>query len=71
MGLEIEFDARLGVDPRFGDRLGPYLAALALHPELRAGSIAIYEGGGALVTLSRSTRPYDRVRYERLVAALR
>ena len=71
MGLEIEFDGRLYADPVFADRLEPYVAALAAHPELRARAVAIYEGGGALATLASSHRASDRLRYEQLVAALR
>lgn len=69
MGLEIEFDGRMLSDPRFSDRLEPYLAALWLHPELRQ-SIAIYDGAGALVALSRRRRPAGRDRYEALARLL-
>jgi hypothetical protein len=71
MGLEIEFDGRLSTDPRFGDRLTPYLAALATYPALASRSIAIYEGGGELIRLSESRDPADVKRYRELVAALR
>ena len=71
MGLEIEFDGRLLATPGFVDRLGPYLEVLQRHPELRARSIALFEGGGALLQLSGSPLPADRVRYEQLGRALR
>jgi hypothetical protein len=71
MGLEIEFDGRLLSDPRFGDRLEPYLAELGLHPELKNHSLVIYEGGGALLMLARSTDPIARMRYQALLRALK
>ena len=71
MGLEVEFDGRLYADPRFSDRLGPYLTTLALHPELRALPVVVYEGGGALIHLSRSRLPADREWYRLLSEALR
>ena len=71
MGLELEFDGRLYADPRFGDRLEPYLAALATHPDLQDRSIAVYEGGGALIRLSASHAAADRERYRRLAEALK
>ena len=59
MGLEVEFDGRLFDDPEFTDRLEPYLSTLGSNPELRNRSIAIYDGEGALVSLSRSrTSPF-------------
>lgn len=70
MGLEIEFDGRLLSDPRFSDRLDPYVAQLGMHPELRNHSLVIYEGGGALLALARSTDPIARARYQAFVRAL-
>ena len=71
MGIEVEFDWRLLDDPRFADRLGPYLAALALHPELRARSLAVYDGAGVLAKLSRAHAPPALERYRELCATLR
>jgi Domain of unknown function (DUF4855) len=70
MGLEVEFDGRMFSDSRFADRLAPYLATLERAPDLRARSIAIYEGAGALVRLSRSNDLRYRALYRRLVAVL-
>ncbi|MGE0352269.1 MAG: DUF4855 domain-containing protein [Gemmatimonadales bacterium] len=66
-GLEIELDRRLLTDTLFRHRLDPYLQLLEDHPEARAGSIAIYEGAGALIDLSRSRRAEDRALYERFL----
>jgi hypothetical protein len=71
MGLEIEFDGRLLATPGFGDRLDPYLDVLRRYRQLAARSIAVYEGGGALLALSRSPQPAGRLRYEQLGQALR
>ena len=71
MGLELEFDGRLFSDPRFADRLQPYLAVLEKAPALRRKSLVIYEGAGALIQLSRSSDAAHRGLYERLVAVLR
>ncbi|HXQ27856.1 MAG TPA: DUF4855 domain-containing protein [Gemmatimonadales bacterium] len=70
MGLEIEFDGRVFDDPQFGDRLGPYLSTLASNPELRDRSIAIYDGQGALVSLSRSTAAPLEALYRQMWMAL-
>jgi len=71
MGLEIEFDGRLLSDPRYGDRLDPYLAVLVGHPELRSRPIVIYEGGGALLALSRSQDMARRALYAALANTLK
>jgi hypothetical protein len=71
MGLEIEFDGRLLATPGFGDRLDPYLEVLRRYPQLARRSIAVYDGGGALLALSRSPLPAHRLRYEQLGQALR
>lgn len=71
MGLELEFDRRLFTDSLFRDRLGPYLAAFEGAPDLRNRSIAIYEGAGALIQLSRSADARHRALYHRLVTVLR
>ncbi len=71
MGVELEFDKRMFRSAAFSDRLEPYLAALEAAPDLRARSIAIYEGQGALLELARSRDESYRALYNRLVAALR
>ena len=70
MGLELEFDRRLFSDAKFADRLGPYLAAMESAPDLRRRSIAIYEGAGGLIDLSRRADAASRALYARLVAVL-
>jgi uncharacterized protein DUF4855 len=71
MGLEVEFDARMFSNWLFADRLEPYLAALEGAPDLRSKPIAIYEGAGALIQLSKSRDSWHRALYERLVADLK
>ena len=71
MGLEVELDRRMFSDWRFADRLEPYLAALEGAPDLRTKSVAIYEGAGALIQLSKSRDSWHRALYDRLVATLR
>jgi hypothetical protein len=71
MGLELELDKRLFTDSLFRDRLMPYLTALEHFADLRNRSIAIYEGQGALIQLSRATDAAHRALYERLVKVLR
>ena len=71
MGLELEFDPRLFSSWLFADRLDPYLSALESAPDLRTKPIAIYEGAGALIRLSRSRDAWHRALYERLVTVLR
>lgn len=71
MGLELEFDPRLFGSWQFADRLEPYLSALEGAPDLRTQPIAIYEGAGALIRLSRSRDAWHRALYERLVTILR
>jgi uncharacterized protein DUF4855 len=71
MGLELEFDRRLFSDTSFRARLGPYLDMLGRASDLRSRSIAIYEGGGALIELSRRGDAWHRELYGRLVAILR
>jgi hypothetical protein len=70
MGLEVEFDGRLYADPRFSDRLDPYLVALETHPELRDKAVVLYEGGGGLLRLSRSQVQTDREQYRHLAKSL-
>jgi len=70
MGIEVEFDRRMFNSPVFADRLVPYLAALEAAPDLRGRSIAIYEGGGALIQLSRSRDEWHRALYHRFVKVL-
>jgi hypothetical protein len=69
--VELELDRRLFGDPRFSDRLSPYLAAFEKTPDIRNRSIAIYEGAGALIQLSRSREAAHRALYRRLVSVLR
>jgi len=72
MGLEIEFDARLFTKPdQFADRLDPYLLVLDSAPDVRARSIALFDGAGALVRLSSSADPQYHRRYCGLVKVLR
>ena len=70
MGLEIELDKRLMSDTLFRPRLEPYLQLVEDHPELHQGSLAIYEGSGALIALSRSTTPEDRRSYQRFLQVI-
>jgi len=70
MGIEIEFDRRMFSSAVFADRLVPYLAALEAAPDFRARSIAVYEGGGALIQLSRSRDEWHRALYHRFVKVL-
>ncbi len=70
MGLEIEFNGRLLNDSAYADRLDPYLDALRAAPDLRRASVATYEGGGALLRLSRSRNPQHRAIYCRFVSLL-
>ena len=70
MGIEIEFDRRMFGSAVFADRLVPYLTALEAAPDFRARSIAVYEGGGALIQLSRSHDEWHRALYHRLVRVL-
>lgn len=71
MGVELEFDKRLFSDTLFRHRLEPYLDALERAPDLRNRSVAIYEGAGALIELSRRSDDWHRALYRRLVTALR
>jgi len=70
MGIELEFDRRMFQATPFTDRLLPYLAALEAAPDMRARSIAIYEGAGALLQLARSRDEWHRALYHRLVQTL-
>jgi hypothetical protein len=70
MGIEVEFDRRMFNSTVFADRLVPYLDALEAAPDFRARSIAIYEGGGALIQLSRTHDERHRALYDRLVRVL-
>ena len=63
MGLEIEFDGRLLHDPAYGDRLLPYLSAITADSALQKGSIALYDGGGALGQLASSRNPLYHALY--------
>ena len=70
LGVEIEFNSKMFSDPRYASRLDPYLDMLMAYPALQRRTIAIYDGQGALIRLSRSTAPEDRAQYARLVRAL-
>jgi len=70
LGIEIEFDKRIETAPAFWDRLGPYLSILAVYPKLRARSIALFDGAGALIDLSRGKTLRERALYERLAESL-
>jgi hypothetical protein len=70
MGVELEFDQRLLSDPRYADRLLPYLDRLGAAPELWQHSLALYEGGGALIQLSKSRDPRQRALYRQLAELL-
>ena len=70
MGLELEFDRRLFSDARLTVRLEPYLATFEKASDVRRQGIAIYEGAGALIELSRRRDREYRALYERLVAVL-
>jgi hypothetical protein len=70
MGIEIEFNRRMFAEPEFSDRLDPYLQALEKAPDIRRGSIAVYEGAGALIQLAQSRAGPMRERYRFLVRVL-
>lgn len=72
MGLEIEFNSRLFTQPRpFFGRLDPYLKKIEHDRAARRGSIAVYDGAGALAKLSAETARRYRALYCRLVTVLR
>ncbi|PYO40223.1 MAG: hypothetical protein DMD33_18465 [Gemmatimonadetes bacterium] len=71
LGIELEFNPKMFDQWQFADRLEPYLTVLEGAPDLRARSVAIYEGVGALIRLARSRDPWHRALYSRLVAVLR
>jgi len=70
LGLEIEFDKRLLQSPLFRDRLEPYLSALETNPALVSRGLAVYEGAGALIELSRGKEMWQRALYARFVAVM-
>jgi len=70
MGVEVEFDPRLFRDSTYAHRLEPYIVSLWSHPALRRRSLAIYDGAGALLTLSRSRDPRLWDLYTSLVQAV-
>ncbi len=70
LGIEVEFDHRLFKVPDYYDRLEPYLMALETAPDLRARSIAMYDGDGALIDLGRRRDLWHRALYRRLVEDL-
>jgi len=70
MGFEIEFNGRLIDIPSYADRLLPYLVALRSDSALRARSLALFDGGGALLALSASRDPLYRALYLMLVEVM-
>jgi hypothetical protein len=70
LGIEVEFNAKIYTDPKYADRLGPYLTTLAAYPGLRARAVVVYDGQGALIHLAKSSQLQDRAIYARLVEAL-
>lgn len=71
MGLELELDKRLFGSWVYRDRVTPYLSILAASPDLRSRTITVYDGGGAILELSRTHDPWLRALYNRLCAVLR
>ena len=71
LGIELEFNPKMFDQWQFADRLEPYLTVLEGTPDLRAKSVAIYEGVGGLIRLARSKDAWHRALYDRLVAVLR
>jgi len=71
LGIELEFNPKMFDQWQFADRLEPYLTVLEGAPDLRAKSVAIYEGVGGLIRLARSNDAWHRALYDRLVAVLR
>ncbi len=70
MGLEMEFDGRSYAKPEYFDRLDAYLATLNSAGDLKRRDVLTYEGGGALITLSKSKVPRERDLYRRFVATI-
>ena len=70
MGIELELDQRLLTNGGYANRLTPYIVTLWLHPALRSRSIAVYDGAGALIQLSRSRDPRERDLYRSLANVL-
>ncbi len=69
MGIELEFDGRAYSKPSYYDRLDAYLRVLGQAPDLQSRGVLVYEGGGGLVSLSRSRVKRDQGLYQRFVAA--
>jgi len=64
MGLEMEFDSRAITSAEvFRPRLAAYLRAFEQADAARTAAVAWYEGGGALLSFSRSTDPAIRQLY--------
>ena len=70
LGIALEFNARVFADFHYAVRLDPYLDMLKRFPGFQGRSMAVYDGQGALIRLSRSSDPRDRGLYLRLVSAL-
>jgi len=69
MGIELEFDRRLlSSTAQYEDRLGTYLSRLRAAPDLR--TLAVYDGAGALIVLSRAPDWWSQCLYRRIVDVL-
>jgi hypothetical protein len=67
LGLEMELDGRLMSNPQtFAPRFDAYLKAFEASGVKSSSSMAYYEGGGALLRLSKSDQPDARHYYDRL-----
>jgi len=70
MGMEIELDRRLITNPQFANRLDPYLDAFSKDKELNSRTIAMYDGAGAIIDMSKSKDPRVHAAYQRLTDIL-
>jgi len=68
MGLEMEFDESTlaNVKDSKRDRLISYITAFEDHDVFRNASVAYYQGGSAILQLSRSKNPLDKELLDRL-----
>jgi len=68
MGLEMEFDesALANAKDSKRDRLISYITAFEDHDVFRKASVAYYQGGSAILQLSRSKNPLDKELLDRL-----
>jgi len=66
MGLEMEWDGRALSRPEtFAPRMAAYLDAFVRGGAVGGAAMAHYEGGGALLAMSRSEEPVARALYKR------